>query len=60
MAEYEVQWVKIGEHHIPAHKIVCPQCNKLDLGTDFRTDVTPWIATCTKGHRWEVDNRADA
>lgn len=60
MSQYEVQWVKIGQHKVPAAKVICPQCNKLWLETDFRTDVMPWIATCPEGHRFEVDPRAEA
>jgi len=60
MARHEVQWVKIGDKEIPAYKVICLECNKLQLATDFRTDVMPWIATCPLGHVFEVDPREDA
>lgn len=61
MAKHEVQWVKLsGGRVLPALKLICPTCNTLDLGVDVRTDVTPFIARCGKGHEWEVNPETDA
>jgi hypothetical protein len=61
MAKYEIQHLTLnGGVTIPAYKVVCPQCMTLDLKTDFRTDVMPWVAICTKGHQFEIDPRPEA
>jgi hypothetical protein len=60
MAEYKVEWVEIKGKSIPAERVVCPQCNVLDLNTDFDTTEEPWKATCSKGHEWAVKTVAEA
>ena len=57
----EVQWLQIGEgKHIPAYKAICPQCNKLDLNTQFDTSHIPWNAICGRGHQFMIDPTANA
>lgn len=50
----EIKTVDIAGRTIDAHKVVCPECNALDLNTDFETSEEPWVATCTKGHVFGV------
>lgn len=61
MAEYKVEYVTLsGGKSVPAEKIVCPVCNKLDMGTRFNTSTEPIQAECSRGHEWTFTSEADA
>ena len=56
----EIQTVEIAGRWIAAHKLICPECQRLDLCSDIATSSMPWRATCSFGHSWDVDPRPDA
>lgn len=61
MAQYEVQTITLSSGRtMPAALLICPVCKVLDMGVDVNTGKEPWVATCTKGHQWDVDAREQA
>lgn len=56
----EIQTVEIAGRWIAAHKLICPECRRLDLSSDIATGSMPWRATCALGHSWDVDPLPDA
>lgn len=49
-----VEWVEIAGRKVDADKLVCPECQALDLGTEIvTTDPVLWKARCSQGHTWE-------
>lgn len=56
----EITSVTIAGVEVPAHKIVCPECQVLDLDVSVDTSVpSRWVATCTRGHSWTFSPRDD-
>jgi hypothetical protein len=57
----EIQYVTLsGGESIPAYKMICPECNTLVLGSTVNTESIPWRGYCPDGHRWRINNEADA
>lgn len=51
----EIHTVVIAGREVAAAKVVCPECQVLDLNTSFDTTHRGrWIASCTQGHTWQV------
>ena len=62
MSEYKVEWVALTNGvHVSAEKLVCPQCNTLDMGTDIDCSTEPAKAICPKCDlEWTFTTKADA
>ena len=60
VGKYKVEYVTLsGGRSVPAHLLVCPECNKLDLKTDIDTSENPFTARCSQGHEFKIDARSN-
>lgn len=60
MAEHRVEYVEVAGTSIPAERLVCPGCHRVDLTMEFDVSEEPWTAYCPCGTSFPVNTRPNA